>query len=102
MGVKSDPMIEQDTKTEEAIYLWKVPQRDPYARTIHMAHLVRKQGVVREHDGPWKETGPKEDDSGVSALCFKRPRAINLRVASWSNRVEAVTCKKCLAILDPL
>lgn len=35
----------------------------------------------------------------VSALCFVRPRAINLRLASWTNRKEAVTCSKCLKIL---
>ena len=32
----------------------------------------------------------------VSALCFTRPRAINLRVATWTIRPEAVTCPKCL------
>lgn len=31
----------------------------------------------------------------VSALCFKKPRAINLKLASWTNRDEAVTCKAC-------
>jgi hypothetical protein len=36
---------------------------------------------------------------GVSALCFKRPRSIDLRRAMWTNRDEAVTCKKCLAII---
>ncbi len=34
----------------------------------------------------------------VSARCFKRPRAIDLRRASWTLRAEAVTCPKCLAI----
>ncbi len=36
-------------------------------------------------------------DGAVSALCFKRPRAINLKVSTWTNRREAVTCRKCLA-----
>ena len=37
---------------------------------------------------------------GVSALCFEKPRAIDLTRALWTNRTEAVTCKKCLAILS--
>jgi len=36
----------------------------------------------------------------VSALCFKRPKAISLKKASWTIRNEAVTCKKCLALLE--
>jgi hypothetical protein len=35
----------------------------------------------------------------VSALCFKKPRAINLKLASWTNRDEAVTCKACKKVL---
>jgi hypothetical protein len=31
----------------------------------------------------------------VSALCFKRPRAINLEHALWTICDEAVTCKAC-------
>lgn len=37
---------------------------------------------------------------GVSALCFVKPKAIDLSKATWTNRDEAVTCKKCLAILQ--
>lgn len=33
---------------------------------------------------------------GVSALCFARPRAIDLGRATWTIRDEAVTCSKCL------
>lgn len=40
------------------------------------------------------------DDGAVSALCFKRPRAIDIRRASWTIRVSAVTCKKCQRILN--
>lgn len=32
---------------------------------------------------------------GMSALCFAKPRAINLRIASWTICDEAVTCEKC-------
>lgn len=38
-------------------------------------------------------------NGGVSALCFLRPRSINLTRACWTNRPEAVTCKKCLILL---
>jgi hypothetical protein len=31
----------------------------------------------------------------VSALCYKVPRAINLKITLWTNRPEAVTCQKC-------
>lgn len=36
----------------------------------------------------------------VSALCFNRPRAINLSRALWTIRDEAVTCEKCLRLLE--
>ena len=35
----------------------------------------------------------------VSALCFAKPRAINLKVALWTIVPEAVTCKKCLRLM---
>lgn len=37
------------------------------------------------------------NDGAVSALCFAKPRAIDLKRATWTNRKVAVTCKKCLA-----
>jgi hypothetical protein len=40
------------------------------------------------------------EDGAVSALCFKQERPINLRIASWTNRDEAVTCPKCRALMD--
>lgn len=36
---------------------------------------------------------------GVSALCFAKPRAIDMKRATWTNRDEAVTCPKCLALI---
>ena len=39
------------------------------------------------------------EDGAVSALCSRRPRRIDLTRASWTNRVEAVTCAKCLKII---
>lgn len=39
-------------------------------------------------------------DGGMSALCFKRPRSIDLRRSLWTNRAEAVTCKKCVTKLS--
>ena len=35
----------------------------------------------------------------ASALCSDRPKAINMRSATWVLRDEAVTCKRCLAKL---
>ena len=55
---------------------------DPYRdrKKYHKARLVSTAG-------------------GVSALCFERPRAINLEHARWTLLDEAVTCPKCLRIL---
>ncbi len=50
------------------------------AKTYHMADKANQVG-------------------GVSALCFKTPRAIDLSRALWTNRPEAVTCPKCRAML---
>lgn len=47
-------------------------------RMIHMASKVNATG-------------------DVSALCFDRPRVINLEKESWSFLVMAVTCQKCLS-----
>ena len=49
-------------------------------KKYHMAHKLNGKG-------------------GVSALCFKKPRAIDLTRALWTNRPDAVTCEKCLALL---
>ena len=35
----------------------------------------------------------------ASALCSDRPKAINMRIATWVLLDEAVTCKRCLAKL---
>lgn len=48
---------------------------------VHRGHLVNSRG-------------------GVSALCFSRPRSINLGRATWTNRDEAVNCPRCLALLQ--
>jgi len=36
---------------------------------------------------------------GVSALCFKTPRAIDMKRASWTLIDSGVTCLKCLALI---
>lgn len=41
-----------------------------------------------------------DDDGHVSALCYARPRAIDLSKATWTNRDEAVTCTRCLTLMD--
>lgn len=36
------------------------------------------------------------EDGAVSAACFATPRPINLQVATWTIRDDAVTCRKCI------
>lgn len=36
----------------------------------------------------------------VSALCFVRPRPIDLKRASWTLRDEDTTCPKCRKLID--
>lgn len=41
-------------------------------------------------------------DKGVSALCYKRPRAIDMRPESgqtWTTDDTAVTCPKCIVAI---
>lgn len=38
-------------------------------------------------------------DGQVSALCFRRPRAIDLNRALWTTDDDAVTCPKCLKLM---
>lgn len=37
--------------------------------------------------------------SGVSAICYVRPHAIDLTKASWTVEDERVTCRRCLAVI---
>ena len=67
------------TTSRDAHYRTKAGQ--PYQRIVHLAQGVR-------------------DDGAVSAACFKSPRAIDMRRASWVLRPEAVTCPKCKAVAD--
>jgi hypothetical protein len=41
------------------------------------------------------------EDGGVSPLCAKRPRKIDLMRATWTFRWDAVTCPRCLALRPP-
>lgn len=50
---------------------------NPYQKIFHRAAMIAADGRV-------------------SALCFKRPQAINLRRALWTTTDSAVTCPKCL------
>lgn len=36
---------------------------------------------------------------GVSALCFPKPRAIDMKRATWVMSDDAVTCPKCRALI---
>ncbi len=52
------------------------------------------------HDDKKYHMADKVGPNGeISALCFKRPRAINLDVALWTLRPEAVTCETCLRLI---
>lgn len=50
--------------------------RKPY----HLATLINQRG-------------------GVSALCYAKPKAIDLKRACWTTDETAVTCRKCLMVL---
>jgi hypothetical protein len=53
---------------------------DPYhdgPQLVHFAHLIAPDG-------------------GVSPLCAKAPRRINVKRATWTNRPGAVTCPRCI------
>ena len=41
-----------------------------------------------------------DPQGSVSALCFVKPRPIDLARASWTIRPGAVTCKKCARKAD--
>lgn len=41
----------------------------------------------------------KVSEKGVSALCYKKPRAINLRSATWTFVDRLVTCPKCKGLI---
>lgn len=42
----------------------------------------------------------KHGDGSISALCFKKPRRINLQQAYWTIRPAAVTCEACLKLMS--
>ena len=47
-----------------------------------------------------RHRGDKISEQGdVSALCFKRPRAIDMQRASWVLSDSGVTCAKCLRVI---
>ena len=50
--------------------------QQPKSKPVHMASKINANG-------------------DVSALCFYTPKPINLAKATWTNREEAVTCKRC-------
>ncbi len=52
----------------------------PGQRIVHRAKLINERG-------------------GVSPLCARTPRAINLKRATWVLRDEAVTCPRCLSLM---
>lgn len=55
-------------------------KRDPFTKLYHMADKMTADGRV-------------------SALCFARPRAIDLRRASWTIVPTQVNCSACLKVM---
>lgn len=51
-------------------------KNNPYQKIYHMLDKIGQNGEA-------------------SALCFVRPRAIDLKKALWTICEEAVTCKRC-------
>lgn len=41
-----------------------------------------------------------QQNGNVSPLCAPKPRALNMEVATWTTDKRAVTCRKCLSMLD--
>ncbi len=62
--------------TERGVFIGPAPRQ----RVVHRAKLINPDG-------------------GVSPLCAKTPRAIDLRRATWVLRDEAVTCPRCLSLI---
>lgn len=60
-----------------------MPRTSPHVRIYHLASKMRADGAV-------------------SAMCFKTPRAIDMSRATWTTDRKAVTCPKCIAIVQRL
>jgi len=54
--------------------------RCPAPKPIHRAKLISQAG-------------------NISPFCAETPRKLNLAKESWTNRDDAVTCRKCLSKL---
>ena len=39
-------------------------------------------------------------NGGVSALCFPKPHAMDMKRATWVMSDDAVTCPKCRALIE--
>lgn len=48
----------------------------------------------------YHRAGKMRSDGAVSALCFKRPRPIDLRKALWTVIDLQVTCPKCRELIE--
>lgn len=71
-----------------------------------VAGLLREGRVMSGKRNPHYDTKPVHKAAqvssrgSVSAMCFKSPRGINPKRASWSLRWPGVTCPKCLKMKD--
>lgn len=69
-------MSDTPKTTERGVFIGPAPRQ----RIVHRARLINPDG-------------------GVSPLCAKTPRAIDLRRATWVLRDAGVTCPKCLKLI---
>ena len=44
--------------------------------------------------------GKVNNNGGVSGLCFKRPRSIDMFRSTWTLEKNAVTCATCIDLMD--
>lgn len=74
------PLVRETSEEAKALCEARVSSA-PKAKTVHKAGHVRSDGAV-------------------SPICAKKPRALDLRRETWTNREAAVTCEACKAELE--
>ncbi len=82
----------ETTPTTKEILLTMAHQRRDVAETGTFIGSPPRKRIVHR--------GAKINQrGGVSPLCAKTPRALDLSKATWVLRDEAVTCPKCLRLI---
>ena len=68
---------------------------------LHQCMLLQDEASRSLPPTRTRHRGNKINAKGrVSALCFQRPRAIDMKRATWVMSDDAVTCPKCRALID--